>query len=56
MPIRKVETVRKRDGRMAPYDEHKIAETIARAARAAGNDNATIGRDQAGAVTMFLVR
>ncbi|HEX7896674.1 MAG TPA: anaerobic ribonucleoside-triphosphate reductase [Planctomycetota bacterium] len=56
MPIRKVETVRKRDGRQAPYDEHKIAEAITRAARAAGNDNATIGRDLAGAVTMFLER
>jgi anaerobic ribonucleoside-triphosphate reductase len=56
MPIRKIETVRKRDGRLTPYDEHKIAETIARAARAAGNDNATIGRDLAGAVTMFLER
>ena len=26
MPIRKVETVRKRDGRVVPYDEQKIAE------------------------------
>jgi anaerobic ribonucleoside-triphosphate reductase len=56
MPIRKVDTIRKRDGRLVPYDEHKIAETIARAARVAGNDNATIGRDLAGAVTMFLER
>ncbi len=56
MPIRKVDTIRKRDGRLVAYDEHKIAETIARAARAAGNDNATIGRDLAGAVTMFLER
>ncbi len=56
MPIRKVETVRKRDGRVVPYDEQKIAEAIVRAARAAGHDNATIGRDLASVVTMYLER
>lgn len=56
MPIRKVETVRKRDGRLVPYDEQKIAEAIVRAARAAGHDSATIGRDLASVVTMYLER
>lgn len=56
MPIRKIDSVRKRDGRVVPYDEHKIAEAIARAARASGHDNATIGRDLAGVVTMYLER
>jgi anaerobic ribonucleoside-triphosphate reductase len=54
MPIRKVESIRKRDGRSAPYDEQKIAEAITKAARSAGQDNATIGRDLASVVTMYL--
>ena len=56
MPIRKVESVRKRDGRTVPYDEQKIAEAILRAARGSGHDNATIGRDLASVVTMYLER
>ena len=56
MPIRKIETVRKRDGSTVPYDEQKIAEAIAHAARSAGHDNATIGRDLASVVTMYLER
>ena len=28
MPIKKIESVRKRDGTVAPYDEQKIAEAI----------------------------
>ena len=47
MPIRKIDSVRKRDGSVAPYDEQKIAEAIAKAARASGLDNGTIGRDLA---------
>jgi len=56
MPIRKIESVRKRDGTVAPYDEQKIAEAIAKAARASGLDNGTIGRDLASVVTMYLER
>src|SRR5438552_13861780 len=56
MPIRKVESVRKRDGSVVVYDEQKIAEAILSAARAAGQDNPTIGRDLAGVVTMYLER
>ncbi len=54
MPIRKVESIRKRDGRSVAYDEQKIAEAIGKAARSAGHDNATIGRDLASVVTMYL--
>jgi anaerobic ribonucleoside-triphosphate reductase len=56
MPIRKIESVRKRDGSVAAYDEQKIAEAIAKAARASGLDNGTIGRDLASVVTMYLER
>jgi anaerobic ribonucleoside-triphosphate reductase len=56
MPIRKIESVRKRDGSVAPYDEQKIAEAIAKAARTSGLDNGTIGRDLASVVTMYLER
>ncbi len=56
MPIRKIETVRKRDGRAVPYDEQKIAEAISRAAKSTGLDNGAIGRDLASVVTMYLER
>lgn len=56
MPIKKIESVRKRDGTVAPYDEQKIAEAIAKAARSSGLDNGTIGRDLASVVTMYLER
>jgi anaerobic ribonucleoside-triphosphate reductase len=56
MPIRKVDSVRKRDGAIVPYDEQKIADAIASAARSAGQDNATIGRDLASVVTLYLER
>lgn len=56
MPIRKIQSVRKRDGRVVPYDEQKIAETIQLAAREAKQDNPTVGRDLAGVVTMYLER
>jgi anaerobic ribonucleoside-triphosphate reductase len=56
MPIKKIEAVKKRDGSVAPYDEQKIAEAIAKAARTSGLDNGTIGRDLASVVTMYLER
>jgi anaerobic ribonucleoside-triphosphate reductase len=56
MPVRRIESVRKRDGRVVPYDEQKIAEAILRAARSVGHDNAAIGRDLASVVTMYLER
>ncbi len=54
-PLRKVESVRKRDGRVMPYDERKISAAIAAAARSAGRD-AAVGSDLAAAVTTFLER
>ncbi len=56
MSIRKVELVCKRDGRVVPYDEERVAEAIQKASRLSGCDNATIGRDLAGVVTMYLER
>jgi anaerobic ribonucleoside-triphosphate reductase len=56
MAIRKIDQVRKRDGRAVPYEELKIAEAITRAARAAGLDNGAVGRDLASVVTMYLER
>jgi anaerobic ribonucleoside-triphosphate reductase len=56
MPIRKIETVTKRDGRSVAYDEQKIAAAISQAARSTGLDNGTIGRDLASVVTMYLER
>ena len=56
MAIKKIESVKKRDGSVAPYDEQKIAEAIAKAARSSGLDNGTIGRDLASVVTMYLER
>src|SRR4029453_12315573 len=56
MPIKKIEAVRKRDGTVAPYDEQKIPEAIAKAGRSSGLDNGTIGRDLASVVTMYLER
>ena len=50
MPIRKIESVRKRDGAVMPYDEQKIADAILNAARSSGQDNPTIGRDLASVV------
>jgi len=56
MSLRKIDRVRKRDGRVVPYDESKIAEAIALAARSAGQGQPAIGRDLAGVVTMYLER
>ena len=56
MSVRKVETVCKRNGETVPYDEQKIADAIAHAARSSGQENATIGVDLASAVTMYLER
>lgn len=56
MTLRKIDRVRKRDGTVVAYDEGKIAEAITRAARAAGQDQPTVGRDLAGIVTTYLER
>ena len=56
MPARKIEHVKKRDGRVESYDESKLAGAIYRAACAAGQDNRYLSNDLAGAVTTYLER
>jgi len=56
MTARKIDKVRKRDGRVVEYDEAKLAEAIYRAARAAGHDNRYLANDLAGVVTTYLER
>ncbi|HTF55699.1 MAG TPA: anaerobic ribonucleoside-triphosphate reductase [Planctomycetota bacterium] len=56
MTARKIDKVRKRDGRVVDYDEAKLAEAIYRAARAAGHDNRYLANDLAGVVTTYLER
>src|SRR5690349_696501 len=56
MNSRKIDKVRKRDGRVVDYDEAKLAEAIYRAARAAGHDNRYLANDLAGVVTTYLER
>ncbi|MBI2900720.1 MAG: hypothetical protein HYY17_11095 [Planctomycetes bacterium] len=56
MTLRKIDRIRKRDGHVVAYDEAKIAEAIARAARAAGQEQPSVGRDLAGVVTLYLER
>lgn len=48
---RKIDTIRKRDGRVEPYDERKIAAAIA----GAGGDR-YLAEDLAGVVTLYLER
>src|SRR5262245_62878062 len=56
MSTRKIEKIRKRDGRIVDYDEAKLAEAIHRAARAAGQENRYLADDLAGVVTTYLER
>lgn len=56
MPVRRIERVRKRDGRLEAYDEAKLSESIRQAARAAGCDQPALAADLAGVVTTYLER
>src|SRR5262245_38103059 len=56
MSTRKIEKIRKRDGRIVDYDEAKLAEAIHRAARAAGHEKRYLADDLAGVVTTYLER
>ena len=56
MSTRKIDKVRKRDGRIVDYDEAKLAEAIHRAARAAGQEDRYLADDLAGVVTTYLER
>jgi len=52
----KIEKVRKRDGRLVPFDESKIADAIFKAACAVGGEDRQLAEELAAVVTMFLER
>ncbi|GEM_PF-4491522 len=54
--MRKIEQVRKRDGRVVSYDETKIAGAIFKAAQAVGGEDRYLSTELARVVTMFLER
>ena len=50
----KIPKVRKRDGRLMPFDETKIADAIFKAAQAVGGTDRQMADELASVVTMFL--
>ena len=52
--VRTFTSVRKRNGRIAPFNETKIADAIFKAARAVGGEDRFLAEDLAKAVTFFL--
>ncbi len=56
MTVRRIDKVKKRDGREEGYDEQKLADSILSAARAAGQENQPLASDLAGVVTTYLER
>ena len=54
--MRRPTHVRKRDGRVVPFDEGKIADAIYRAALAVGGEDRFLAEELAGMVTLFLVK
>ena len=56
MTVRKIDQVKKRDGRIVPYDETKIAGAIFKAAQAVGGEDHYLSTELARVVTMFLER
>ncbi len=49
-----IEQVRKRDGRLVPFDQSKIADAIFKAAQAVGGDDRVMAEELAATVTMLL--
>ena len=49
-----IKFVRKRDGRLVPFNKRKIADAIFKAAQAVGGDDRVLAEELAGVVTMFL--
>ena len=49
-----IEHVCKRDGRLVPFNQKKIADAIFKAARAVGGEDRVLAEELAGVVTMFL--
>lgn len=54
--MRRPSHVRKRDGRVVPFDEGKIADAIYRAALAVGGEDRFLAEELAGMVTLFLAK
>lgn len=52
----KIKEVRKRDGRLVPFDESKIADAIFKAAQAVGGQDRQLAEELASVVTMFIER
>ena len=53
-PVKKVEYVRKRDGRIVPYDESRIANAIFKAAQAVGGEDRKMAEELSSVVTLFV--
>jgi len=49
-----IKYVRKRDGRVVPYDESKVADAIFKAAAAVGGHDRELAEELAAAVTLVL--
>jgi len=49
-----IKFVKKRDGRIVPFDKEKIAEAIFKAAQSVGGENKYLAEDLAEAVTLYL--
>ena len=52
----KLDKVRKRDGRLVPFDETKIADAIFAAARSVGGEDRLLAEELASAVSFFLAK
>jgi len=52
--IGRISKVRKRDGRLVDFDEHKIADAVYKAACAVGGGDRFLSEELAGVVTLFL--
>jgi len=55
-PVRHPTHIRKRDGRIVPFDEGKIADAIYRAALAVGGEDRFLAEELASVVILFLVK
>jgi len=53
---RKIQQVRKRDGRLVPFDQSRIANAIFKAAQAVGGEDRVLAEELASMVTMLLER
>jgi len=52
--MKKIELVRKRDGRLVPFDKTKIADAIFKAAQSVGGEDRQMAEELADVVTLFL--